>query len=72
VSAQATTKSSALIERAYAVAREQYESVGVDVERAFERLHAVPLSIPCWQGADVAGFEQSGSEIGGGLAVTGS
>jgi L-rhamnose isomerase len=65
-------KSSALIERAYAVAREQYAAVGVDAEKALERLHAVPLSIHCWQGDDVAGFEQSGSEIGGGLAVTGS
>jgi L-rhamnose isomerase len=71
VSPKAAT-SSTLIERAYAVAREQYEAVGVDVERALERLHAVPLSIHCWQGDDVAGFEQSGSEIGGGLAVTGS
>jgi L-rhamnose isomerase len=72
VSPEATAKSSTLIERAYAVAREQYEAVGVDVERALERLRAVPLSIHCWQGDDVAGFEQSGSEIGGGLAVTGS
>ena len=72
MSPKATAKSSALIERAYAVAREQYAAVGVDVEKALERLHAVPLSIHCWQGDDVAGFEQSGSEIGGGLAVTGS
>jgi L-rhamnose isomerase len=72
MSPKAPAKSSTLIERAYAVAGEQYAAVGVDVERALERLHAVPLSIHCWQGDDVAGFEQSGSEIGGGLAVTGS
>jgi L-rhamnose isomerase len=72
MSSETTTTSSALIERAYAVAREQYAAVGVDVEKALDRLHAVPLSIHCWQGDDVAGFEQSGSEIGGGLAVTGS
>ena len=72
MSPQAPIKSSALIERAYAVAREQYAAVDVNVEKALERLRAVPLSIHCWQGDDVAGFEQSGSEIGGGLAVTGS
>jgi len=53
VSSQATAKSSTLIERAYAVAREQYAAVGVDVERALERLRTVPLSIHCWQGDDV-------------------
>ena len=32
----------------------------------------VPISLHCWQGDDVGGFERRGSELGGGLAVTGN
>ena len=45
------------VERAYEQARERFAAVGVDTERALERLAAIPISIPCWQGDDVAGFE---------------
>ena len=41
------------------------------VARALARLAAIPISLHCWQGDDVAGFENSGAAIGGGLAVTG-
>jgi L-rhamnose isomerase len=58
-------------ERSFALAREQYAEWGVDVDRALERLGAVAISLHCWQGDDVGGFEESGQEIGGGLAVTG-
>ena len=58
-------------ERAFALAREQYAHWGVDVETALTRLRDVAISLHCWQGDDVAGFEASGQEIGGGLAVTG-
>lgn len=58
--------------RAYASAREQYASLGVDVDRALDRLEGVAVSLHCWQGDDVGGFEATGSEIGGGLAVTGN
>ena len=58
-------------ERAFALVREQYARWGVDVDAALERLRDVAISLHCWQGDDVAGFEQSGQEIGGGLAVTG-
>jgi L-rhamnose isomerase len=58
--------------RAFADAKQQYAEWGVNVEVALERLAAIPISLHCWQGDDVAGFENSGQELGGGLAVTGS
>jgi L-rhamnose isomerase len=60
------------IEKAYALARERYAELGVDTERALERLARVPISLHCWQGDDVGGFESPGAELGGGLAVTGN
>ncbi len=60
------------IEQAYALAQEQYGALGVDVAQAIERLAAVPISLHCWQGDDVGGFEQVADELGGGLAVTGN
>jgi L-rhamnose isomerase len=46
--------------------------LGVDVEAVLQRLGQIPISIHCWQGDDVSGFENLGQEIGGGLAVTGN
>ena len=56
---------------AYEMAVERYGELGVDVERVLDRLARVPVSLHCWQGDDVGGFENTGSELGGGLAVTG-
>src|SRR3954465_3416409 len=60
------------IEQAFTLARARYAELGVDVDRAVERLSNIALSIHCWQGDDVAGFEATGEAIGGGLAVTGN
>lgn len=60
------------IEAAYALARERYALLSVDADQALQRLAATPISLHCWQGDDVAGFEASGGELGGGLAVTGN
>ena len=60
------------IERAYALAAERYAALGVVADRALDRLATLPISLHCWQGDDVAGFESNGQEIGGGLAVTGT
>ena len=57
---------------AYDLARESYAALGVDTEKALERLATIPISLHCWQGDDVGGFENSGSELGSGLAVTGN
>lgn len=58
--------------RAYSLAREEYAGLGVDVEGAIGRLDGIAVSLHCWQGDDVGGFEETGSELGGGLAVTGN
>ena len=60
------------IEQAYSLARERYAALGVETERALEILKTIPISLHCWQGDDVGGFENSGEAIGGGLAVTGN
>jgi L-rhamnose isomerase len=60
------------IERAYRLARDRYAELGVDTERALATLARIPISIHCWQGDDVGGFENPGQQLGEGLAVTGS
>src|SRR5688500_4123451 len=60
------------VEQAFEWAAERYAQLGVDVRRALERLRGIPVSLHCWQGDDVGGFENAGSALGGGLAVTGN
>jgi L-rhamnose isomerase len=60
------------IGKAYEAARERYAAIGVDTEAALARLAGVPISLHCWQGDDVGGFDNPGAELGGGLAVTGN
>ncbi len=56
----------------YLFARDKYADLNVDAEAALRRLGSIPLSMHCWQGDDVGGFEKTGTELGGGLAVTGN
>lgn len=59
--------------RAYELARERYAGLGVDTEKAMATLASVPLSVHCWQGDDVGGFERPEATLsGGGIEVTGS
>ncbi len=60
------------IEQSISIAREIYAELGVDVDRALATLATIPISLQCWQGDDVAGFENLGLGLGGGLAVTGN
>jgi len=58
---------------AYTAARDAYAGCGVDAEAALGILAATPVSIHCWQGDDVGGFERPGATLeGGGIQVTGS
>ncbi len=61
-----------LVQDAYALARERYAEYGVDTDRALETLAGISISLHCWQGDDVGGFESPGGELGGGLAATGN
>jgi len=67
-----TSLSGSAIESAYKAVRERYAGLGVDTETGLKRLAEVPISLHCWQGDDVVGFENAGQELGGGLAVTGN
>lgn len=58
--------------QAFRIAEARYAEFGVDVQAALRRLRRIPVSLHCWQGDDVGGFEHSGTELGGGLAVTGN
>ena len=61
------------VEKAYELARERYATVGVDTERALKRLAGVPISLHCWQGDDVGGFEKGNDALsGGGIQATGN
>ncbi len=60
------------IEAAYALAQERYAELGVDTGRALEELAKVPVSLHCWQGDDVGGFEKFGSALTGGIVATGN
>jgi L-rhamnose isomerase len=61
-----------LIESAYGLAKERYAQFGVDVDAALKTLEQTAISLHCWQGDDVGGFENPGGELGGGLAATGN
>src|SRR5437588_12820841 len=63
---------SATIERAYHWARERYARVGVSTDRALEVLSTIPVSLHCWQGDDVGGFENDLGLTGGGIQATGN
>lgn len=51
---------------------ERYAEIGVDVELALKALTQTPISMHCWQGDDVGGFESPHATLGSGLAVTGN
>lgn len=57
---------------AYSLAKETYAAIGVDTEAALKRLATVSISLHCWQGDDVGGFESAGDLSGSGLAATGN
>ena len=44
----------------YAYARARYAEIGVDTDAAIEHLASVPVSLHCWQGDDVTGFDHDG------------
>jgi len=59
------------IHGAYEIARERYASIGVDTEKAIERLSSIHISLHCWQADDVVGFENDGPASGG-IQATGN
>ncbi|HEX3053320.1 MAG TPA: L-rhamnose isomerase [Aggregatilineaceae bacterium] len=60
------------IEQAYSLAQERYAAFGVNTDQALAHLSQISISLHCWQGDDVGGFESSGQELSGGIAATGN
>lgn len=58
--------------QSYELAKQQYEKWGINVDEVLAQLKNVPISIHCWQGDDVAGFEVNQGELSGGIDVTGN
>lgn len=58
--------------KAYQFAKERYASLGVDTEAAITELGRIPISIHCWQGDDVGGFDRVGQDLTGGIQATGN
>ena len=56
----------------YDSARDAFAEWGVDAEAAIARLLAIPISVHCWQGDDVRGFETKTGTSGGGIQATGN
>ncbi|VTT29030.1 L-rhamnose isomerase [Klebsiella pneumoniae] len=60
------------IEQAYALAKQRFADIGVDVEAALKQLDRLPVSMHCWQGDDVRGFENPQGALTGGIQATGN
>ena len=56
----------------YDSARQTFADWGVDAEAAIARLGTIPISMHCWQGDDVVGFETRTGTSGGGIQATGN
>ncbi|WP_226529648.1 L-rhamnose isomerase [Metabacillus niabensis] len=60
------------VRESYELAKKEYEKWGIYVDEVLEQLKQVPISIHCWQGDDVGGFEVNKGELSGGIDVTGN
>jgi L-rhamnose isomerase len=60
------------IESAYQLAKERYAELGVDTDKAIEKLSKISISLHCWQTDDVGGFESGTGGAGGGTIATGN
>lgn len=60
------------IKEQYNIAKEKYSEIGVDTEEVLKKIDKIPLSIHCWQGDDVKGFENPDGKLTGGIQSTGN
>lgn len=61
-----------IVKESYELAKKEYEKWGINVDEVLQQLQQVPISIHCWQGDDVGGFEVNKGELSGGIDVTGN
>ena len=60
------------VNKGYELAKAFYAQYGVDVDKAIAACDATPISMHCWQGDDVIGFEQHEGGLTGGIQTTGN
>ena len=60
------------IEEYYKLAKDRYAELGIDTDEVMKKLHSIPISMHCWQGDDVRGFENPDGELTGGIQATGN
>lgn len=60
------------IQSAYEYAKEVFKQYGVDTDEALKNLDKTPISMHCWQGDDVKGFESPDIALSGGIQTTGN
>ena len=60
------------IEKAYELAKQRYAELGVNTEKAMETIGGIAISLHCWQGDDVGGFDKAQETLGGGIMATGA
>lgn len=60
------------VSRSFDLACERYAASGVDVRRQLKILETISISLHCWQGDDVGGFESTGAALTGGIMATGN
>lgn len=60
------------IEDEYGLARDRFAELGIDTDAVLKVLEAIPISIQCWQGDDVLGFENPNGNLTGGIQTTGN
>lgn len=60
------------IDQAWELAKQRFNAVGVDVENSLKTMERLPVSMHCWQGDDVAGFENPEGSLTGGIQATGN
>ena len=63
---------STLVKAAYAAARQSFADIGIDTDAAMQQLDAIAVSMHCWQGDDVGGFEAGAGALTGGIQATGN
>jgi L-rhamnose isomerase len=61
-----------IVQQAYDLAQQQFAKVGVDTELAMQEMARLPVSMHCWQGDDVTGFENPEGALTGGIQATGN
>ena len=59
------------VKERYEIAKEAYAAIGVDTDKALQALKQIPISMHCWQGDDVIGFDGGGA-LSGGIQTTGN